>query len=90
MERPKRWSPPSWRFSDPGEELLVFDPHYENYAPDAIISGAKPKYFELDQENGFALDEEKLKRAFNSKTRGLVLNSPLNPTGKVFTKKESS
>ncbi len=73
---------------DPGEELLVFDPHYENYAPDAIISGAKPKYFELDQENGFALDEEKLKEAFNSKTRGLVLNSPLNPTGKVFTRKE--
>jgi aspartate/methionine/tyrosine aminotransferase len=73
---------------DPGEELIVFDPHYENYAPDAIISGAKPKYFELDQENDFALNEERLKEAFNSKTRGLVLNSPLNPTGKVFTRKE--
>lgn len=73
---------------DPGEELIVFDPHYENYAPDAIISGARPKYFELDQENDFALDEEKLKEAFNSKTRGLVLNSPLNPTGKVFTLEE--
>jgi len=73
---------------DPGEELIVFDPHYENYAPDAIISGAKPKYFELDQENDFALDEEKLKQAFNSKTRGIVLNSPLNPTGKVFDKRE--
>ena len=73
---------------DPGEELIVFDPHYENYAPDAIISGAKPKYFELDQENNFALDEEELKQTFNSKTRGLVLNSPLNPTGKVFTKSE--
>ena len=73
---------------DPGEELIVFDPHYENYAPDAIISGAKPKYFELDQENDFALNEERLKEAFDSKTRGLVLNSPLNPTGKVFTRKE--
>ncbi|HYB04568.1 MAG TPA: pyridoxal phosphate-dependent aminotransferase [Nitrososphaerales archaeon] len=73
---------------DPGEELIVFDPHYENYAPDAIISGAKPKYFELDQENDFALNEELLKEAFNSKTRGLVLNSPLNPTGKVFTRQE--
>jgi len=73
---------------DPGEELIVFDPHYENYAPDAIISGARPKYFELDQENDFALDEEKLKEVFNSKTRGLVLNSPLNPTGKVFSKNE--
>jgi L-glutamine---4-(methylsulfanyl)-2-oxobutanoate aminotransferase len=73
---------------DPGEELIVFDPHYENYAPDAIISGAKPKYFELDQENDFALNEERLKEVFNSKTRGLVLNSPLNPTGKVFTRQE--
>lgn len=73
---------------DPGEELIVFDPHYENYAPDAIISGANPKYFELDQENDFAIDEEALKHAFNSKTRGLVLNSPLNPTGKVFTLEE--
>ncbi len=73
---------------DPGEELIVFDPHYENYAPDAIISGAKPKYFELDQENDFALNEEELKKEFNSNTRGLVLNSPLNPTGKVFKRKE--
>lgn len=73
---------------DPGDELVVFDPHYENYAPDAIISGAKPRYIELDQENGFALDEEELKRIFNSKTRGIVLNTPLNPTGKVFEKHE--
>lgn len=73
---------------DPGEELIVFDPHYENYAPDAIISGARPRYFELDQENDFAINEEELKNVFNSKTRGLVLNSPLNPTGKVFTREE--
>ncbi|MDA4129496.1 MAG: pyridoxal phosphate-dependent aminotransferase [Thaumarchaeota archaeon] len=73
---------------NPGEELIVFDPHYENYAPDAIISGAKPRYFELDQENDFAIDEEKLKKEFNSKTRGIVVNTPLNPTGKVFSKKE--
>jgi L-glutamine---4-(methylsulfanyl)-2-oxobutanoate aminotransferase len=73
---------------DPGDELIVFDPHYENYGPDAIISGAKPKYIELDQEKDFALDEEELKRAFNSRTRGIVLNSPLNPTGKVFGREE--
>jgi len=73
---------------DPGEELIVFDPHYENYAPDAIISGAKPRYVELDQENDFAIDEEKLKQVFNTKTRGIVINTPLNPTGKVFDKKE--
>ena len=73
---------------DPGEEIVVFDPHYENYAPDAIISGARPRYVELDEEDDFALDEEKLKKAFNSKTRGIVLNTPLNPAGKVFEKKE--
>ena len=73
---------------DPGEELIVFDPHYENYAPDAIISGAKPKYFALDEQNNFALDEEKLKKEFTSKTRGIVVNTPLNPAGKVFEKKE--
>ncbi len=73
---------------DPGDELIVLDPHYENYVPDAIISGAKPRYLELAQENEFALDEEEIKRAFNSKTRGIVLNTPLNPTGKVFEKKE--
>ena len=73
---------------DPGEELIVFDPHYENYAPDAILSGAKPRYVELDQEKDFAIDEEKLKQVFNSKTRGIVINTPLNPTGKVFDKKE--
>jgi L-glutamine---4-(methylsulfanyl)-2-oxobutanoate aminotransferase len=73
---------------DPGDELVILDPHYENYAPDAIISGARPRYCELDEENSFALDEEKLKRVFSSKTRGIVLNTPLNPTGKVFEKKE--
>ncbi len=73
---------------DPGEEIIILSPHYENYAPDAIISGAKPRYLELKEEEGFSLDEEKLKRAFNAKTRGLVLNTPNNPTGKVFTRRE--
>lgn len=73
---------------EPGDEIVIFSPHYENYAPDAVISGAKPKYFELEEKDGFSIDEEKLKTAFNSKTRGVVLNTPNNPTGKVFTKKE--
>ncbi len=73
---------------DPGDELLIFSPHYENYAPDAIISGARPRYFELDEEEGFAINEEKLKKVFNTKTRGLILNTPNNPSGKVFSKSE--
>jgi aspartate/methionine/tyrosine aminotransferase len=73
---------------DPGDELVIFSPHYENYAPDAVISGARPRYFELDENEGFGIDEEKLKKVFNSKTRGLVLNTPNNPSGKVFSKEE--
>jgi aspartate/methionine/tyrosine aminotransferase len=73
---------------NPGDEIIIFSPHYENYAPDAVISGARPRYFELKEENGFSIEEEKLKKAFNSKTKGLVLNTPNNPTGKVFTRKE--
>src|SRR5437899_4110890 len=49
---------------DPGEELIILSPHYENYAPDAIISGASPKYFILDESEDFALDEERFKKAF--------------------------
>ena len=71
---------------DPADELIVLSPHYENYAPDAIISGATPKYLVLDQEqDGFHIDEERLKSEFSSKTRGIVLNTPMNPTGKVFS-----
>ena len=75
---------------DPGDELIVISPHYENYAPDAILSGAKPKYFPLDEERDYALDEEAFKKQFNSNTRGIVINTPMNPTGKVFNEKELS
>jgi aspartate/methionine/tyrosine aminotransferase len=73
---------------DPGDELILFDPHYENYEPDAIISGARTRYLELEEESDFALDPEKLKKVFNSKTRGIVVNTPLNPIGKVFDREE--
>ena len=75
---------------DPGDELIVLSPHYENYAPDAIISGASPKYFPLNEEmdGGYSINEERLKNEFNSKTRGIVINTPMNPVGKVFTNRE--
>jgi aspartate/methionine/tyrosine aminotransferase len=73
---------------DPGDELIVLSPHYENYAPDAIISGARPKYLSLDEDRGFALDEEAVKSAFSSDTRGIVINTPHNPSGKVFSIEE--
>ncbi len=72
---------------DPGDEVIVFEPYYENYGPDAILSGAIPRYVTL-HEPDWSIDPDELRRAFGPKTRGLVLNSPHNPTGKVFRRDE--
>ena len=70
----------------PGDEVIVPEPFYENYGPDAQISGAVPRYVHLADD--FSIDEEAWKSAFNKKTRAIILNTPNNPTGKVFSKKE--
>jgi aminotransferase len=72
---------------DPGDEVIVFEPYYENYGPDAILSGAVPRYVTL-HEPDWSIDPDELRAAFGPRTRGLVLNSPHNPTGKVFTRAE--
>lgn len=72
---------------DAGDELIVFEPFYENYGPDAILAGAAPRYVAL-HEPDWSFDEGELRAAFNSRTRGIVLNSPHNPTGKVFSRAE--
>jgi aspartate/methionine/tyrosine aminotransferase len=72
---------------DPGDEVIVFEPYYENYGPDAILSDAVPRYVTL-HEPDWSIDPDELRRAFGPRTRGLVLNSPHNPTGKVFTREE--
>jgi len=72
---------------DPGDEVVVFEPFYENYGPDAILSGAVPRYVTL-HEPDWSIDEAELRSAFGPRTRGLVLNSPHNPTGKVFSRAE--
>jgi len=72
---------------DPGDEVIVFEPYYENYGPDAILSGAVPRYVTL-HEPDWSIDPDELRAAFGPRTRGLVLNSPHNPTGKVFTREE--
>lgn len=69
-----------------GDEVIVFEPFYENYGPDAAVSGAVPHFVPLDDDNG--IDEDALVSAFNKKTRALILNTPNNPCGKVFTKGE--
>jgi aminotransferase len=72
---------------DPGDEVVVFEPFYENYGPDAILSGAVPRYVTL-HEPDWSIDESELRAAFGPRTRGLVLNTPHNPTGKVFSRAE--
>jgi aspartate/methionine/tyrosine aminotransferase len=72
---------------DPGEEVIVFEPFYENYGPDAILSGAKPVYVKLHPPN-WSFDREELRRAFSPRTKGIIVNTPHNPTGKVFTREE--
>lgn len=72
---------------DPGREVVFFQPFYENYHPDAYLSGAKPVYVTL-REPDWSIDERELTRAFNARTAAIVLNTPHNPTGKVFTRDE--
>jgi len=72
---------------DPGDEVIVFEPFYENYGPDAILSGAVPRYVTL-HEPDWTFDPDALAAAFNRRTRAIIINSPNNPTGKVFTRSE--
>jgi aspartate/methionine/tyrosine aminotransferase len=74
---------------DPGEEVVVFEPFYENYAPDAILSDATPRHVALkDTGDGFQFDRDELRSAFNERTKAIIICNPNNPTGKVFTQEE--
>lgn len=72
---------------NPGDEVIIFEPYYENYGADVILSGAKPRYISLKVPN-WDFDIEELTRTFNKKTKAIIINSPNNPTGKVFTANE--
>ena len=72
---------------DPGDEVVVFEPYYENYGPDAILSGAVPRYVTLHPPD-WSIDEAELRAAFNDRTRAVIVNTPQNPSGKVFTRDE--
>jgi len=71
---------------EPGDEVIVFDPFYENYGPDAILCGASLKHVAMPI--GAPLDLEQLTAAFSPKTRAIILNTPANPTGRVLTSDE--
>ena len=72
---------------DPGEEVVIFEPFYENYAPDAILSDAKPRYVPLRPPD-WSFDRDELRSTFNSNTKAIIICNPNNPTGKVFTRDE--
>ncbi len=77
---------------DPGDEVILFEPWYENYGADAILCGATPRYVPLHppatQEGEWTFDPDELRAAFHRNTRAIILNTPSNPTGKVFTRAE--
>jgi len=75
-----------------GDEVVVFEPFYENYGPDSIISGAKPRFVSLrppvQPDGEWTFDPQELREAFQHHTKAIVVNTPNNPTGKVFARKE--
>ena len=74
---------------DPGDEVVVFEPFYENYAPDAILSDARPRHVPLYRtDDGFEFDRDELRAAFNERTKAIIICNPNNPTGKVYTRQE--
>jgi aminotransferase len=77
---------------NPGDEIVVFEPFYENYGPDAILSGASPRFVRMKppqtEDGQWTFDRDELAAAFGPKTKAIILNTPNNPTGKVFTRED--
>ena len=73
--------------TDPGDEVIVFEPVYDTYVPNLVMAGVTPRYVPLRGDN-WAFDPDELARAFNSRTRAIIVNTPHNPTGKVFSRDE--
>ena len=74
---------------NPGDEVVLFEPFYENYGPDALLSGATLRYVRLRLDDpAMHFDPDELRAAFGPKTRAIIVNTPNNPTGKVFERAE--
>jgi aspartate/methionine/tyrosine aminotransferase len=73
--------------TDPGDEVIIFEPYYENYGPDTLLSGARRKFVRLHPPE-WRFDPAELRRAFSHRTKAIILNSPGNPTGQVFDREQ--
>jgi aminotransferase len=73
---------------NPGDEVIVFEPFYENYGPDTKLSGAVPRFVELRLEPGFPFDPDQIRDQITPRTKAIIINTPHNPTGKVFSRAE--
>jgi aspartate/methionine/tyrosine aminotransferase len=73
--------------TDPGDEAIIFEPWYENYLPDCVMAGVIPRFVSL-HEPDYSIDMDELRAAFSTRTRLVLINTPHNPTGKVFTREE--
>ncbi|MGH7948143.1 MAG: aminotransferase class I/II-fold pyridoxal phosphate-dependent enzyme, partial [Candidatus Binataceae bacterium] len=74
---------------NPGDEIIIFEPFYENYGPDTVLAGATPRYVALHGAD-YSINREELAAAFSPRTKAIIINTPHNPTGKVFTREELS
>jgi aspartate/methionine/tyrosine aminotransferase len=72
---------------NPGDEVIIFEPFYENYGPDTILAGATPRYVALHDPD-YSIDSAELEAAFTHRTKAIIVNTPHNPTGKVFSRAE--
>jgi aminotransferase len=73
--------------TDPGDEVIILQPWYENYLPDCLMAGAVPRFVPLRQPD-YSFDPAELRAAFNNRTRLILINTPHNPTGRVFSRAE--
>lgn len=75
--------------TDPGDEVIVFEPVYDSYVPNMVMAGVRPRYVPLRGDH-WSFDPDELTRAFNARTRAIIVNTPHNPTGKVYSRQELS
>lgn len=73
--------------TNPGDEIIIFEPYYENYHPDTLLCGATRKLVSLRAPD-WSFDRDELRRAFSHRTKAIIINTPNNPTGKVFNREE--